>query len=181
MGGEISVDSEAGRGARFFFEVTFAAAPPDAADALTAHGPAAVRPLSGKVLLVEDVPVNRVIAEQMLKALGLEVIEAEDGERALAMLAACPVSLVLMDCQMPVMDGFTATQRVREREAAGGGPRTPIIALTANALSGDEERCRAAGMDGYIAKPYTLAQLRAALTPWLGGASVSTVTDELAG
>lgn len=66
---------------------------------------------------------------------------------------------------------------MREREAAVGGPRIPIIALTANALSGDEQRCRAAGMDGYIAKPYTLAQLRAALTPWLGGVRSSTAAD----
>ena len=179
MGGQIAVESEAGQGACFNFELTFGAAPPDIADAVGTRESAPDQRLTGKVLLVEDMPVNRVIAGAMLKSMGIEVVEAENGERALETLAACPVSLVLMDCQMPVMDGFTATQRVREREAAVGGPRIPIIALTANALSGDEQRCRAAGMDGYIAKPYTLAQLRAALSPWLAAAPLPGAADEM--
>jgi signal transduction histidine kinase/CheY-like chemotaxis protein len=181
MGAEIAVQSEAGQGACFNFEVSFGAAPPDTADARGTLKSAPDQQLTGTVLLVEDMPVNRVIAGAMLKSLGIEVVEAENGEGALEILAACPVSLVLMDCQMPVMDGFTATQRVRDREAAAGEPRIPIIALTANALSGDEQRCLAAGMDGYIAKPYTLAQLRAALTPWLGAVPASTAADQPVG
>ncbi|MBK8336892.1 MAG: response regulator [Sterolibacteriaceae bacterium] len=178
MGGEIEVASEPGQGACFAFEAVFRAAPDDAADSAVASRAAAPLRLSGTVLLVEDVPVNRIIGVEMLKALGVDVLEAEDGDRALALLAEGPVSLVLMDCQMPVMDGFTATDLLRQREAASGGRRTPVIALTANALAGDEARCRAAGMDGYIAKPYTLAQLRTALTPWLAAAPLPSAARE---
>jgi signal transduction histidine kinase/CheY-like chemotaxis protein len=179
MGGEIEVASEPGQGACFAFEAVFRAAPGDAADFAVASRAAAPLRLSGTVLLVEDVPVNRIIGVEMLKALGVEVLEAEDGERALALLAEGPVSLVLMDCQMPVMDGFTATDLLRQREAASGGRRTPVIALTANALAGDEARCRDAGMDGYIAKPYTLAQLRTALSPWLAAAPLESAAREM--
>jgi CheY-like chemotaxis protein len=83
------------------------------------------------------------------------------------MLAETPVALVLMDCQMPVMDGYEATHRLRERERVHGRPRTAVIALTANALSGDVERCLAAGMDAHLAKPYTLQQLQTTVAPWL--------------
>jgi signal transduction histidine kinase/ActR/RegA family two-component response regulator len=179
MGGEIEVTSEPGQGACFAFEAVFRAAPDDAADVAVASRTVAPLRLRGTVLLVEDVPVNRTIGVEMLKSLGVEVLEAEDGDRALALLAEGPVSLVLMDCQMPVMDGFTATELLRQREAASGGRRTPVIALTANALAGDEARCRAAGMDGYIAKPYTLAQLRAALSPWLAAAPLPGAAEEM--
>jgi CheY-like chemotaxis protein len=127
----------------------------------------AVAGLRGRVLLVEDNSVNRIVGAAMLQQLGLEVVLAEHGEEALAVLREQTVNLVLMDCQMPVMDGYEATQRIREIERNTARPRLPVIALTANALSGDFDRCLAAGMDAYLSKPYTRAQMHATLAPWL--------------
>ena len=122
---------------------------------------------TGTVLLVEDNPVNRVIAKEMLQSLDLDVIEAEHGSQALEQLARHPVELVLMDCQMPVMDGYTATRIIRAREAEFGQPRLPIVALTANAFDEDIAQALAAGMDGHLAKPYTRSQLREVVAAWL--------------
>ena len=116
--------------------------------------------------MVEDNPVNRRVAERMLQKLGCEVLLAEHGRLALDVLAGTSVDLVLMDCQMPVMDGYTATGAIRRREAAGT-PRVPIVALTANAMAGEQQRCQAAGMDDYLAKPVRLAELRACVDKWL--------------
>jgi CheY-like chemotaxis protein len=91
---------------------------------------------------------------------------AEDGSEALAALAATSYRLVLMDCQMPGMDGFEAVRRLREQERAAGG-HVPVVALTANAMPGDVERCLAAGMDAYLAKPVRLGDLKAAVERWL--------------
>ena len=94
-------------------------------------------------MVVEDNDVNRMIAREMLQSLGLNVIEASDGAEALEQLSAQPaVDLVLMDCQMPVMDGYAATQEIRTREARLGLPRLPIVALTANAFEEDALRSR---------------------------------------
>jgi CheY-like chemotaxis protein/HPt (histidine-containing phosphotransfer) domain-containing protein len=120
------------------------------------------------VLLVEDNPVNQEVGREMLAALGYCVGLAADGAQALVALAEEPYDAVLMDCHMPVLDGFEATRRFRELE--GGAPgtrRLPIIALTANALLGDREACQAAGMDDYLAKPYTAAQIGEVLRRWL--------------
>ncbi len=119
-----------------------------------------------RVLLVEDNPVNQELGYEMLQALGVQVELAEDGEQALAALARQSYSLVLMDCQMPVLDGFEATRRFRAIEPAIGA-RLPVIALTANALIGDRELCLAAGMDDYLTKPFTTAQLNGILERWL--------------
>ncbi|MDQ1308311.1 MAG: two-component system, sensor histidine kinase and response regulator, partial [Actinomycetota bacterium] len=121
--------------------------------------------MTGTVLLVEDTYVNRCVGEGMLTRLGLEVQLAVDGQQALDRLAERSYDAVLMDCQMPVMDGFEATREFRRREVEG--PRTPIIALTADAMAGAEEQCRLAGMDAYLSKPYTLQGLHSALQPWL--------------
>jgi CheY-like chemotaxis protein len=123
--------------------------------------------LSGTVLVVEDNPVNRVIAEEMLQSLGLEFVEAQDGAEALELLEQRPVDLVLMDCQMPVMDGYTATQHIRDRESRQRLPRLPIVALTANAYDEDAAHALEVGMDGHLAKPYTRDQLRDLLANWL--------------
>ncbi len=113
-----------------------------------------------RVLLVEDNPVNQRVAHRMLQKLGTEVTIANNGAEALERIAETPFDAVLMDCQMPVMDGFTATQRIREAEAqAGRGSRLPIIALTANVMSEDREKCIAAGMDAHLGKPLELNQL----------------------
>jgi CheY-like chemotaxis protein len=105
-----------------------------------------------RVLLAEDNPVNRAVATRLLEKHGCVVIAVGDGLEALDALEHEAVDLVLMDLQMPVMDGITATAAIRSREAEVGG-HLPIVALTAHAMAGDEARCRAAGMDGYVAKP----------------------------
>ncbi|KUY62076.1 hybrid sensor histidine kinase/response regulator [Burkholderia sp. RF2-non_BP3] len=110
--------------------------------------------IAARVLLVEDNAVNQQIALAMLEDTDYEVAVADDGEQALERLAHDAFDVVLMDCQMPRLDGFEATRRLRRRETDTGSPRVPVIALTANALSGDRERCLAAGMDDYLAKPF---------------------------
>jgi len=120
------------------------------------------------VLLVEDNPVNQELGCEMLRSLGLHVDVAEDGERALAAIARQHYSLALMDCQMPVMDGFEATRRLRAIEqSTGANVRLPVIALTANAMLGDRELCLAAGMDDYLSKPFKTAELSEVLARWL--------------
>ena len=121
---------------------------------------------SRRILVVEDNPVNREIAKYMLRELGHEVVLREDGKQALDILEHESFDLVLMDCQMPVLDGFSATRELRLREQATGN-RTPVIALTANAVKGDREACLEAGMDDYLSKPYTRAQLAATCAQWL--------------
>jgi len=121
-----------------------------------------------RVLLVEDNPVNQELGREVLRSLGVQVEVAEDGEQALAALARQNYALALMDCQMPVMDGYEATRRLRALErSAGAGTRLPVIALTANALVGDREQCLAAGMDDYLSKPFTAAQVNEVLARWL--------------
>jgi two-component system sensor histidine kinase/response regulator len=119
-----------------------------------------------RVLLVEDNVVNRRVAEHQLAKLGCSVAIACNGIEAVAAAHADAFDVVLMDCQMPLLDGFDATRQIRRREAAGGFARLPIIALTANALSGDREACLAAGMDDYLAKPLEPAALVACLERW---------------
>jgi CheY-like chemotaxis protein/HPt (histidine-containing phosphotransfer) domain-containing protein len=118
-----------------------------------------------RVLLAEDNEVNQRVAVRMLEKLGLRVDVAANGRQALEALEAMRYDLVLMDCQMPEMDGFEATRSLRLKE--GGGRRTPVVAMTANAMEGDRERCLEAGMDGYLAKPVRPADLAAAVGQWL--------------
>ncbi len=171
MGGQIEVESRPGTGSRFAFELGFEIDPnPPAGEAtdsaMTPLDPLPSR-LSGTVLVVEDNPVNRVIAEEMLESLGLSIIEAQDGVEALDVLSRRSVDLVLMDCQMPVMDGYTATQHIRARETRHRLPRTPIVALTANAYEEDAAHALEVGMDAHLAKPYTRDQLRDVISAWL--------------
>lgn len=137
-------------------------APGNAAPMLSA------RRLQGRVLLAEDNLVNQQVAVGMCEAIGLAVEIAANGCEALKALSQSTYDLILMDCHMPEMDGFQATAEIRDHEQrTGADERIPIIALTANALQGDRERCLAAGMDDYISKPFTQAKLRAVLTTWL--------------
>ncbi|WP_070257599.1 response regulator, partial [Janthinobacterium lividum] len=119
-----------------------------------------------RMLLVEDNAINQEIALAMLEDSGYEAIPADNGRRALALWERCPFDVILMDCQMPEMDGFEATRQLRRMETQQGRERTPIIALTANAILGDRELCLDAGMDDYLAKPYTRAALLAMLARW---------------
>jgi CheY-like chemotaxis protein len=122
-----------------------------------------------RVLLVEDNPVNQRVAQRLLQRLAAEVTIANNGEEALDRLAEGSFDAVLMDCQMPVMDGFTATARIRKAEQHSGlGKRLPIIALTANVRSEDRERCLAAGMDAHLGKPIVPSQLADCLGRYLG-------------
>ncbi|HQS33180.1 MAG: hypothetical protein B7X59_01190 [Polaromonas sp. 39-63-203] len=126
----------------------------------------AAAPLRGQVLLVEDNPVNQSLALAMLSKLGMQVSLAGNGLEAVALVRQSDFDLVLMDCQMPVMDGYQATAAIRKLPA-GRGELLPIVALTANAMQGDRKRCLDEGMNDFLAKPFTLMQLRAMLVRWL--------------
>ncbi|MGI4842615.1 MAG: response regulator [Janthinobacterium lividum] len=152
---------------------TPAAAAPAAAPARLAAAPAAPRPAprsrARRVLLAEDNPVNVEVAKAMLESLGIEATCARNGQEALQAVRAGGFDAVLMDCQMPVMDGFAATAAIRRDEREAGRARTlPVIAITANALQGDREACLAAGMDDYLSKPFTQQQLAAVIGRWVG-------------
>ena len=125
----------------------------------------AFAPLEGRVLVVEDQELNREVADGMLKSFTLEVDDAADGREALAKLAAWRYDLVLMDCQMPVMDGYSATRELRNRE--GASAHTVVIALTADTTSAGRNACFDVGMDDYVGKPFSRATLHAVLSRWL--------------
>ncbi len=126
----------------------------------------AVGRLQGRVLLVEDNPINQLVGKAMLAELGLQWALASHGGEAVDQVGASDFDLVLMDCQMPVMDGYQAAAAIRALPDSRGA-RLPIVALTANAMQGDEQTCLEAGMNGFLAKPYTLAALHGMLTAWL--------------
>jgi signal transduction histidine kinase/CheY-like chemotaxis protein len=147
---------------------------PDYARELTAmatantSSPASTAPLrAARVLLVEDNPVNLMVGQRLLSVLGITCDTASNGEAALLRMESSRYDIVLMDCQMPVMDGYTATRRWRETEdAANDGRHVPIIAMTANAMAGDRQKCLDAGMDDYLAKPVTRSELERTLARW---------------
>jgi CheY-like chemotaxis protein len=123
--------------------------------------------------VVEDNAVNQEMARAMLDMLGFEVITAANGQEGVNAAAANPdLTLILMDCQMPIMDGLAAARAIRAAEPAGR--RVPIVALTGNAMPGDREACVAAGMDDYLAKPFSLTALRAKLDRWTSQALRAT-------
>ncbi|MBL8420966.1 MAG: response regulator, partial [Dechloromonas sp.] len=127
-----------------------------------------VAALGGRVLVAEDNPVNQVVARAMLESLGVACELAENGRLALECLTREHFDLVLMDCQMPEMDGFEATAQIRSRQRQGLLHHPlPIVALTANAVAGDRERCLVAGMDDYLSKPFTSTGLSTVLRRWL--------------
>ncbi|MEJ2464875.1 MAG: ATP-binding protein [Candidatus Thiodiazotropha sp.] len=129
--------------------------------------PASHTKLAGRVLVVEDNPVNQAVVKKMLEKAGLSPVTANDGVEAMEALRSEPFDVVLMDCQMPRMDGYETTEAIREREAHQGLMRMPVIAMTANAMSGDKERCLAVGMDDYLSKPVKPSQLENMLRQWL--------------
>jgi len=158
MGGQMFGTSERGRGSVFSFTIELPIAK------VRASG--GIRPLSGphealkrRVLVVEDNVVNQMVAKRMLELFGCDVDVAGNGRVALEMIERSDYGFVLMDCQMPVMDGYEATQEIRRRED-GHDQRLPIIAMTAHAMQGDRERCLQVGMDEYVAKPIRKEVLR---------------------
>ena len=176
MAGSISLESQAGFGttARFRFptEICLHGRRPSRTSRRVPVASIQTEKLQGTVLLVEDNEFNAALVLELLRLMGLTATHAVDGELAHRHVSKQPFDVVLMDCQMPNVDGYEATRRIRTSEREGGSARVPIIALTANALSGDRERCLEAGMDDYLAKPYTADELHAKLAAWLPGALV---------
>ena len=170
MGGELSCSSTPGIGSVFSLRLPLPLVEAPAATPLRGAPAAAAsrgQVLRGHVLLAEDNEVNALVARALLENAGLVVEVVPDGEAAVARCEQSPPDLVLMDCQMPVMDGFVATQHIRDQERLQQRPRMPIIALTANAYDSDRERCLAAGMDDHLAKPFREEELLALLRRWL--------------
>ncbi len=178
MGGSIWLDSPEGQGAKFSFSVELQSAvkeqgslevissaeeKPDAAD---------VGLPAGKILLVEDNAINQMVAMDLLEGLNQRFIVAENGQQAIEMLIEShDIDLILMDCQMPIMDGYSATRAIRSGEAGQAYQAIPIIAVTANAMAGDKEKCLDSGMDAYLSKPINISELKAKLLAYLGKGS----------
>lgn len=167
MGGTLRAESLEGRGSIFTLEIPLPfrqqerrASEGGASDTTNGTGQ--------QVLLVEDNPVNQTVIEAMLRSLGYRVSLVGDGAQAVQSASRQHFSAILMDCRLPVLDGYEATRQIRKMN---GGARTPIIALTANALQGDREACLDAGMNDYLAKPFKRADLQRVLQRWLGGAA----------
>jgi CheY-like chemotaxis protein len=164
LGGEIGVSSTPNLGSTFWFEIPYecepaATAAPRPAIALTMATGADAQ--QGKILLAEDNQVNMLIAGEMLKKLGWDFDAVETGQDAIDASGRNDYAAILMDCQMPKVDGFEATRAIRAREAqSGAARRIPIIALTAHAMESDNRLCLEAGMDGYVSKPYKLSDLQ---------------------
>ena len=164
LGGQIGVDSKPGHGSTFWLEVTFPLAKDDAAAAPATPHDAGLAPAL-RLLLVDDNAVNRELVCALLSPFDVEIDQAADGVEAVEMAARCAYDLILMDMQMPNMDGLAATRRIRA-EARPGAPRTPIVAMTANVMEDQVRRCLDAGMDDHLGKPIDSAKLIAAINHW---------------
>jgi len=168
MGGILGVDSVEGEGSVFWFSADFQCSdekPENRPALLSKTGPIQ---LDAKVLLVEDNPINQMVAQKMLEKVGLKPVLANNGVEAMQQLNEQTFDLVLMDCQMPEMDGFDATREIRKLEIKAINQNSiPVVAMTANVMSGDRERCLDVGMDDYIGKPVQRDQLESVLRKWL--------------
>ena len=177
MDGDVAVESTPGGGSTFTVTLQLMAAPAGSPlidlpliDRFADEPATATTPshLAGnRVLVVDDHPINREVLVRQLRALGIKSDSAADGLAGLRAWQAGAYDIVFADIHMPQMDGFEMTAEIRRIEAAEARPHTPIVAVTANALAGEDERCRAAGLDGYLSKPVSLTRLRATLQRWL--------------
>ena len=176
MGGEIDLESAPGRGSLFWFTIPFQL-PAEASGSGSGEQPpaaGATPPASFRILLAEDNPVNQAIALHALSRAGYTAEAVSTGKEAVEAAARVPYDLILMDVQMPEMDSFQATLEIRRLEAALR--YTPIIAMTANALKGDRERCLEAGMDDYLSKPVRMSELHKMVSRWLAVQPTSPVS-----
>jgi signal transduction histidine kinase/ActR/RegA family two-component response regulator len=177
MGGEVDVESREGKGSRFLVKLPLAKVGEALAPAFLPPPipPAAAEPSLPKVrvLAAEDNSVNQLVLKTLLHQIGVEPLVVENGQEALDAWKNAGWDVILMDMQMPVMDGLTAARAIRQAEADMGRARTPIIALTANAMSHQIQQCLAAGMDGHVAKPIEAARLFAALEAVLAEAEAA--------
>ncbi len=164
MHGQFGVESVPGKGSTFWFRVPLEISTEQTLKQSPDQELELKGQLSGHVLLVEDNPINQMVAQKMLEKIGVESTLAADGQVALNMLEQGEFDVVLMDCQMPVMDGFEATRRIREQSLLS---ELPVIAMTANVMEGDREKCLEAGMNDYIGKPVVQADLKKTLARWL--------------
>ncbi|MCU0126503.1 ATP-binding protein [Pseudomonas vlassakiae] len=171
MGGKLRGESREGLGSTFTLEMPLPLAS-TVPETLPGNSAASAPLQVGKrILLVEDNPVNQSVIEAMLRSLGMEVSVAHDGLQAVELVNQQPFAAVLMDCRLPQLDGYEATRRIRLLPACA---QLPIIALTANALQGDRERCMAAGMNDYLSKPFRRTELQRVLQRWLPGRTAAT-------
>jgi signal transduction histidine kinase/DNA-binding NarL/FixJ family response regulator len=187
MGGSISATSTSGEGSTFSIDLHVALGHDEVilhAIKQESNEENIVWPSNTRILLVEDNATNQLVAQGMLDTLGLYADIAANGLEALEAIRISdktqPYSIVLMDCQMPEMDGYEATRAVREGKAGQKNKRLPIIAITANAMQGDREKCTLSGMDDYLSKPIHLSALKSTLIKWLlkDGAEVVSIVDE---
>jgi CheY-like chemotaxis protein len=164
MDGHFGVESVPGEGSTFWFRVKLGISAEQTVKQSLDQEMALKGKLSGHVLLVEDNQINQMVAQKMLEKIGITSTLAADGQEALDMLDQNEFDAVLMDCQMPVMDGFEATRQIRQQ---GELLKLPIIAMTANVMEGDREKCIEAGMNDYIGKPVVEAELKKILARWI--------------
>jgi len=164
MGGELGVESQVNKGSTFWFVLALKYNP-NAVVAQPEYQSELIRQYQGRVLVVEDNPVNQMVAKGILEKLGCKVELAADGIIALERIAKNSYDLIFMDCNMPLMDGFECTIKIRQQELTG--PRVPIVAMTANTMVESMEQCKKVGMDDYIAKPINQQQLKNILSRYL--------------
>ncbi|MDX3945419.1 ATP-binding protein [Pseudomonas aeruginosa] len=177
MGGTLQAESKEGSGSTFTLEIPlpFQQSP---AHRQQAAGDAAPVAAGQEILLVEDNPVNQTVIEAMLRSLGYRVTLVADGIQAVRSAERQRYDAILMDCRLPVLDGYSATREIRAQE---NGRQVPIIALTANALQGDRENCLQAGMNDYLAKPFKRVELQRILQRWIGSQPELPVTSNETG